>query len=236
MDLGAAPWKKNDRGKGKDKSKGTSKGYKGQGQDGNKQKGQCSNPNTPNPSKDKEFWCCNKKGRVEAERRKKQADAKAKPKAKAGIEASETEVLSDTRAGSHLFRKGFDSGLGPASNQRLKSQLETSAGTSALSAGQAAATGTWTVIGPGAHCMALDKHARKLRQALNETKNTMQLVLAATRAAKKTMPAEVLAKESEESGGGDPAQGSSAGGPAQSSVRGPVQGSSVGGRASSGDR
>ena len=73
-----------------------------------------------------------------------------------------------------------------SSNQKLKSQLETSAGTfaveysesekvqfSVLSAGQAAAKGTWTVIGPGVQCMVLDKHAQKLRHAVENTSNTM---------------------------------------------------------------
>ncbi|CAE7038143.1 unnamed protein product, partial [Symbiodinium sp. CCMP2592] len=203
-------------------------------------------------------------------------------------EASETEVLVDTGAGSHLFRKGFDSGAllgsrvsGPgmvtvtgeplASDQRLRSQLETSAGTfsveyaesekvrfSVLSAGQAATKGTWTVIGPGVQCMVLDKHACKLRKALGETKDTMQLrkkrgvfwlpvnvvkeservedpdVLAATRAAKKTVPAKALAGEGEEPGeAGDsaqPGQSSSAGGPAEagSSAANPGAGNSAG--------
>ncbi|CAE7337188.1 unnamed protein product [Symbiodinium sp. CCMP2592] len=203
-------------------------------------------------------------------------------------EASETEVLVDTGAGSHLFRKGFDAGAllgsrvsGPgmvtvtgeplASDQRLRSQLETSAGTfsveyaesekvrfSVLSAGQAATKGTWTVIGPGVQCMVLDKHACKLRKALGETKDTMQLrkkrgvfwlpvnvvkeservedpdVLAATRAAKKTVPAKALAGEGEEPGeAGDsaqPGQSSSAGGPADagSSAANPGAGNSAG--------
>ena len=178
------------------------------------------------------------------------------------IEASETEVLVDTGAGSHLFRKGFGSGAllgsrvsGPglvtvtgeplSSNQKLKSQLETSAGTfaveysesekvqfSVLSAGQAAAKGTWTVIGPGVQCMVLDKHAQKLRQAVENTSNTMQLrkkrgvfwlpvnvvkedervnspeVLAATRAAKKTVPAKALEKDGDEPGADSAAQSS----------------------------
>ena len=335
MDLGAAPWKKNDKGgkgKGKEKGKGSSKGSKSQDQGGNKQKGQGSGSNNPNPYKDKECWYCNKKGHIESECRKKIADAKAKPKAKAkgggksraphaaspaegeeepepmsaspqepdlcfgvvgaapSIEASETEVLVDSgAAGSHLFRKGFDSGAllgsrvsGPglvtvtgeplSSNQKLKSQLETSAGTfaveysesekvqfSVLSAGQAAAKGTWTVIGPGVQCMVLDKHAQKLRQAVENTSNTMQLrkkrgvcwlpvnvvkenervespeVLAATRAAKKTVPAKALERDGDEPGADGAAQSSSAGGSAGAGstaqdpgAGGPAQGSAAG--------
>ena len=41
---------------------------------------------------------------------------------------------------------------------------------SALSAGQAATKGCWTVIGPNNQCLVLDKDAEKLREALKTTK------------------------------------------------------------------
>ena len=128
-----------------------------------------------------------------------------------------------------------------------------------LSAGQAAAKGTWTVIGPGVQCMVLDKHAQKLRQAVENTSNTMQLrkkrgvlwlpvnvvkedervdspeVLAATRAANKTVPAKALEKDGDEPGADSAAQSSSAGGPAGAGstaqdpgAGGPAQGSGAG--------
>ena len=120
------------------------------------------------------------------------------------------------------------------------------------------------MIGPGVQCMDLDKHAQKLRQAVENTSNTMQLrkkrgvfwlpvnvvkedervnspeVLAATRAAKKTVPAKALEKDGDEPGADSTAQSSNAGGPAGAGstaqdpgAGGPAQGSGAG---SSNDR
>ena len=81
---------------------------------------------------------------------------------------------------------------------------------SVLSAGLAAAKGTWTIIGPDVQCLILDKNAHQLRRVLNQTKSIglekrrgvywlplepkEQMgedanILAAARAAKKVVPA-----------------------------------------------
>ena len=152
-----------------------------------------------------------------------------------------SEVLVDTRAGSHLFVKGFDPNskiVGDSTGKSLvtvtgeplvirpkrRSVVQAhdgqsfsieynesqNVGFSFLSAGQAATKGCWTVIGPEKQCIVLDKNAEKLKKALETTK-CLQLdkkrgvywlplkasqepfgevpVLAATRAAKKVVPA-----------------------------------------------
>ena len=103
---------------------------------------------------------------------------------------------------------------------------------SVLSSGLAASKGTWTVIGPDVQCLILDKNAHKVRRALGYTK-TIELqkkrgvywlpvqndegkgpeptVLAATKAAKKVMPAEAMSLEE---GAGGTAQGQAADGTA----------------------
>ena len=103
---------------------------------------------------------------------------------------------------------------------------------SVLSSGLAASKGTWTVIGPDVQCLILDKNAHKVRRALGYTK-TIELqkkrgvywlpvqndegkgpeptVLAATKAAKKVVPAEAMSLEE---GAGGTAQGQAADGTA----------------------
>ena len=87
---------------------------------------------------------------------------------------------------------------------------------SVLSAGLAAAKGTWTIIGPDVQCLVLDKNAQQLRKVLNQTKSIglekrrgvywlplepkEQMgedanILAAARAAKKVVPAKMLESE-----------------------------------------
>ena len=103
---------------------------------------------------------------------------------------------------------------------------------SVLSSGLAATKGTWTVIGPDVQCLILDKNAHKVRRALGYTKtielqkkrgvywlpvqgddqtSTETTVLAATRAAKKAVPAGAMSLEE---GAGGPAQSQAAGGTA----------------------
>ncbi|CAE7321841.1 GIP, partial [Symbiodinium sp. CCMP2456] len=86
--------------------------------------------------------------------------------------------------------------------------------------------GTWTVIGPDVQCLILDKNAHKVRKALgytktielqkkrgvywlpvqsDESKDTEPTVLAATKAAKKVVPAEAMSLE-EGAGGTAPDQ------------------------------
>jgi len=124
---------------------------------------------------------------------------------------------------------------------------------SVLSSGLAATKGTWTVIGPDVQCLILDKNAHKVRKALgytktielqkkrgvywlpvqsDESKDTEPTVLAATKAAKKVVPAEAMSLE-EGAGGTAPDQAADgtalenppkedSGGPARSSSsRGP---------------
>ena len=101
---------------------------------------------------------------------------------------------------------------------------------SMLSSGQAATKGCWTIIGPNKHCLVLDKNAEKVREALKETAciplekkrgvywlplkasvkapNEVQ-VLAATRAAKKVVPAK--ARMRQRPGADGPAREGSAG-------------------------
>ena len=83
---------------------------------------------------------------------------------------------------------------------------------SVLSAGLAAAKGTWTIIGPDVQCMVLDKNAHLLNQTKSiglekrrgvywlplEPKEQMgedANILAAARAAKKVVPAKMLESE-----------------------------------------
>ena len=91
---------------------------------------------------------------------------------------------------------------------------------SVLSAGLAAAKGTWTIIGPDVRCLVLDKNAQQLRKVLNQTKSIglekrrgvywlplepkEQMgedanILAAARAAKKVVPAKMLESETKDS-------------------------------------
>ena len=116
---------------------------------------------------------------------------------------------------------------------------------SVLSSGQAASKGCWTIIGPNKQCLVLDKHAETLRKALDCTESIplekkrgvywLPLkgsdkapeevpVLAAARAAKKTVPAKAVDAEEMEDGG-------EAGGPAASSAGGPAEGPGAGGPA-----
>ncbi|CAE7846389.1 GIP, partial [Symbiodinium necroappetens] len=151
------------------------------------------------------------------------------------------DVLVDTGAGSLKTLDGQGFSVEYAESDKVNFSV--------LSSGLAASKGTWTVIGPDVQCLILDKNAHKVRRALGYTK-TIELqkkrgvywlpvqsdegkgpeptILAATKAAKKVVPAEAMRLE-EDAGGtaqGQAADGTALGEPPKEDSEGPTEASS----------